>query len=98
MAGKRSIKKPKQPREHEYLSKDVEDRPPEDRKYRFRDNGKLDPDDQRRLEFKESLMSSVESSKGLEDYRKSDDEVGLHYSPPPKIALTIILTAEENVQ
>jgi hypothetical protein len=96
MAGKRSIKKPRQPREPEYLSKDVEDRPPEDRKYRFRDNRKLDPDDQRRLEFKELLLSSVESSNGLEDYRKSDDEVGLHCSPSPRIALTIIFTAEEN--
>lgn len=77
MAGKRNIKKPKGgKREHEYLRKDLEEgRPQEDRKYRFRDNGKLDPDDQRRLEFKNKLIDSVESSKGLEDFRKSEEDV-----------------------
>ncbi len=58
-----------------YLRKDVEDRPARDRKYRFRDGAILDPDDQRRVNFKTELLESVEGSEHLEDFRKSDGEV-----------------------
>ena len=80
MAGKRSIRKAidsKKKGNTQYLGKDVEDRsrPAKDRQYRFRDNRKLDPDDQRREEFKHKLMDGVERSKVLQEYRKSEDEV-----------------------
>lgn len=51
-----------------------EGRPQQDKKYRFRDQGTLDPDDQRRVEFKRKLLEAVDGS-NLERYRKSDDEV-----------------------
>jgi len=75
MAGKRSIKKT-QSREKDSFRKDVEDtRPQKDRKYRFRDHaGKLDQDDQRRVQFKELLLESVDNSH-MEDFRKSDEEL-----------------------
>lgn len=59
-----------------YLRKDIEDRgkPLHDRKYRFRDHGYLEPDDQRRVEFKKKLLAGVDRG-NLEGYRKSDDEV-----------------------
>jgi hypothetical protein len=58
-----------------YLSKDVEEgRPQQDRKYRFRDQASLDPDDQRRVEFKSKLLDGVDTS-DLERFRKSDEEV-----------------------
>ena len=72
MVGKRGTRSD-QSKESTYLRKDVEDQPPQDRKYRFRDNSKLDPDDQRRVEFKTKLLDGVEKSK-LEKYRKSDSE------------------------
>ena len=72
MVGKRGTRSD-QSKESTYLRKDVEDQPPQDRKYRFRDNSKLDPDDQRRVEFKTKLLAGVENSK-LEEYRKSDSE------------------------
>jgi hypothetical protein len=58
------------------LGKDIEDgvKPQGDRKYRFRDQENLEPDDLRRVEFKTTLLESVESSKYLEEYRKSDEE------------------------
>jgi nucleosome binding factor SPN SPT16 subunit len=57
------------------LRKDLESgRPAKDRKYRFRDNGHLEPDDQRRVEFKKKLLDSVEQS-DLESFRRSDEEV-----------------------
>lgn len=74
MVGKRGITNTN-PKESTYLQKDVEDRPPEDRKYRFRDQGTLDPDDQRRVMFKKQLLESVESSNYLQEYRKSEEEV-----------------------
>lgn len=79
MAGKRGTKSTQslKPNESSFLGKDVEDRPPQDRKYRFRDEGRLEPDDQRRVQFKAKLLKSAEDSKFLEDYRKSDDEVSL---------------------
>jgi hypothetical protein len=76
MAGKRATRA-RQHRESTYLRRDVEDRPPQDRKYRFRDGANLDPDDRRRVEFKTKLLESVESSKYLEDFRKSDSQVRL---------------------
>lgn len=80
MAGKRGTKRgssSSQVKESEYLRQDVETgRPPKDRKYRFRDNGNLEPDDQRRLEFKNKLLSAVEAgNKKLDGFRKSEDEV-----------------------
>lgn len=77
MVGKRGITTGTNPKESTYLRRDVEDgaRPPEDRKYRFRDNGELDFDDQRRVEFKRKLLESVEGSEYLQEYRKSEDEV-----------------------
>jgi hypothetical protein len=59
------------------LGKDIEDgaKPQRDRKYRFRDHENLEADDLRRVEFKTTLLKSVESSKYLEEYRKSDEEV-----------------------
>jgi hypothetical protein len=72
MVGKRGTRSD-QSKESTYLRKDVEDQPPQDRKYRFRDNSKLDPDDQRRVEFKTKLLDGVAHSK-LEEYRKSDSE------------------------
>jgi len=74
MAGKRATRREK-PKESTYLRKDIEDRPLQDRRYRFRDEAHLEPDDQRRVQFKNTLLDSVEKSKWLEDYRKSDDEV-----------------------
>ncbi|KAM3068877.1 hypothetical protein ACMFMG_004051 [Clarireedia jacksonii] len=57
------------------LRKDLESgRPAKDRKYRFRDNGRLEPDDQRRVEFKKKLLESVKRS-DLESFRKSDEEL-----------------------
>ena len=74
MAGKRTSKK-SQSKEKDSIRKDVEDgRPQKDRKYRFRDNGKLDKDDQRRVHFKNLLLDSVDKSH-LEQFRKSDEEV-----------------------
>jgi hypothetical protein len=76
MVGKRATKPPRdQGKESTYLRKDIEDRPSHDRKYRFRDQGSLDPDDQRRVEFKKKLLEGVERSERMESYRKSDDEV-----------------------
>lgn len=74
MAGKRATRSGK-PKESTYLRKDVEDKPQQDRRYRFRDEAHLEPDDRRRVQFKTTLLESVERSKYLEDYRKSDDEV-----------------------
>jgi hypothetical protein len=76
MVGKRATKPQRdQGKESTYLRKDIEDRPSQDRKYRFRDQGSLDPDDQRRVEFKKKLLEGVERSERMESYRKSDDEV-----------------------
>jgi hypothetical protein len=78
MAGKRgTTQRRKSAGSQTQLRKDIEDggRPQRDRKYRFRDQGHLEPDDQRRVEFKTTLLDSVESSKYLEDYRKSDEAV-----------------------
>jgi hypothetical protein len=83
MVGKRTINRSNSSgavKESTYLRKDVEGgRPPQDRKYRFRDEGNLDPDDQRRVEFKRKLREAVDGS-DLEGFRKSDDEVGLFFS------------------
>lgn len=84
MAGKRNIRRTVSPsqksndKKYEDRGKDVEDRtsrPEHDRKYRFRDHARLDPDDQRRVDFKQKLLEGVDASQGLEDYRKSDEEV-----------------------
>ncbi|ESZ94127.1 hypothetical protein SBOR_5481 [Sclerotinia borealis F-4128] len=57
-----------------YLRRDLEEgKPSEDRKYRFRDHGPLEPDDRRRMEFKKKLLDGVESS-SLEGFRKKDNE------------------------
>jgi len=74
VAGKRGTRS-RQLKESTFLQKDVEDRPPQDRKYRFRDESQLDPDDQWRVLFKKKLLDSVESSEYLEEYRKDDVEV-----------------------
>lgn len=95
MAGKRSIRRvasPSQKDDKKYEGKDVEDRgssrPAKDRKHRFRDQERdLEPDDQRRVEFKQKLMDSVESSRGLEDFRKSDEEVFIHTHMQDFVAL-----------
>jgi len=74
------------PRLSQFLNRDVEDsgRPEQDRKYRFRDNGDLDPDDQRRVEFKKKLLDGVENADAnSEAFRKSDEEVFL----PPQLNL-----------
>ncbi|KAE8448497.1 hypothetical protein EG329_009378 [Mollisiaceae sp. DMI_Dod_QoI] len=73
MVGKRGITSNQ--KEAEYLQKDVEDRPPQDRKYRFRDNGILEPDDQRRVLFKKKLLESVEGSEYMQDFRKSNEQL-----------------------
>ncbi|RDW92467.1 cation diffusion facilitator-like protein [Coleophoma crateriformis] len=72
MAGKRGIHgKPTD----EQIRRDLEQgRPRSDRKYRFRDHGYLEPDDQRRVEFKKKLMAGVDCS-NLESFRKSDEEL-----------------------
>jgi hypothetical protein len=76
MAGKRTTRKKSEQKDSTYLRKDIEDRPPQDRRYRFRDhNTNLDPDDQRRVQFKTKLLDSVESSKHLEDFQKSDSQL-----------------------
>jgi len=65
-------------KEGDAIRKDVEEtgKPQQDKKYRFRDNGVLEPDDQRRVEFKTKLLDSVDSADSkLERFRKSDDEV-----------------------
>ncbi|KAL2070360.1 hypothetical protein VTL71DRAFT_13386 [Oculimacula yallundae] len=49
-------------------------RPPRDRMYRFRDNGNLDVDDQRRVEFKKTLLAAIDQDK-MENFRKSEDEI-----------------------
>lgn len=86
MAGKRGTTiRRQQGKESTYLRKDIEDRPPQDRKYRFRDQGNLDPDDQRRLEFKKELLKSVEQSERLEGFRKSDDEVRRNFCRLPRL-------------
>jgi hypothetical protein len=73
MVGKRVVRPNGE--EPSYLRRDLEEgRPAKDRKYRFRDQDTLDPDDQRRVEFKRKLLDAVESS-DLEKFRKSDDEV-----------------------
>lgn len=78
MVGKRGVTRTNSTqKDSTYLWKDVEDRPLQDRKYRFRDQGKLDPDDQRRVQFKKQLLDSVESSSYLQEYRKSEEEVAL---------------------
>ena len=66
----------KSPKEIECDAKDVEERgrPQRDRKYRFRDNQELEPDDQRRVEFKKKLLDSVENAE-MERFRKSGEEV-----------------------
>ena len=74
MVGKRATKANKVSQESTYIRKDVEDRPQQDRKYRFRDQQNLDLDDQRRLKFKNLLLENVENS-SLEDFRKDDNEV-----------------------
>lgn len=77
MVGKRGISSSDEQaaKESTYLRKDMEEgRPQQDRKYRFRDQANLDPDDQRRVEFKRQLLAGVENS-DLERYRKSDEEV-----------------------
>lgn len=57
------------------IRRDLEEgTPSKDRKYRFRDHGPLEPDDQRRVGFKKKLLDSVEGS-NLENFRKTDDEV-----------------------
>ena len=62
------------------LRKDIEQgRPEPNRRYRFRDQENLDPDDQRRVDFKRKLLDALEGS-DLEGFRKSDDEV-----PPPPL-------------
>lgn len=103
MAGKRAIRRASTAattkNDHGHLGKDVEDRkspPAKDRQYRFRDNSQLDPDDQRRVEFKQKLMDGVERSRGLEEYRKSDDEV--KPSPPLSRAPLMSTTAQANAQ
>lgn len=82
MAGKRGTKtrhgrdaKTTAPKESEYLRRDLESgQPSKDHKYRFRDHGNLEPDDQRREEFKQKLLSAVDNG-DLEKFRKSDEEV-----------------------
>lgn len=66
----------KSPKEIERDAKDVEERggPQRDRKYRFRDNQELEPDDQRRVEFKKKLLDSVENAE-MERFRKGGEEV-----------------------
>jgi hypothetical protein len=84
MVGKRGVKRASTGvKESTYLQKDVEEgRPAQDRKYRFRDQGNLDPDDQRRVEFKSKLLAAVDSS-DLEGFRKDDEQVLLPLSPSP---------------
>jgi len=78
MVGKRGITSASTAqKEATYHRKDVEDRPPQDRKYRFRDLSKLDEDDLRRVQFKKQLLESVESSNYLQEFRKSEQEVCL---------------------
>jgi hypothetical protein len=82
--------KPLKSKASAYLSKDVEDRPPQDRKYRFRDEAHLEPDDQRRVQFKTKLLESVEGSKSLEVYRKSNSEVSFVTLDDPIVILKAI--------
>ncbi|KAL3422328.1 cation efflux family protein [Phlyctema vagabunda] len=59
----------------QHLRRDVEEgKPQNDRKYRFRDNGYLEPDDQRRVEFKTKLLHGVDRD-NLEAFRKRDGEL-----------------------
>jgi nucleosome binding factor SPN SPT16 subunit len=84
MVGKRNMRRTSSAKEATYLQDsaslrhDIEEgaqaRPQQDRKYRFRDQEHLDPDDQRRVEFKKKLLDAVESG-DLESFRKTDDEV-----------------------
>jgi len=75
MAGHRGTNQ--KPKESIYLRRDVEEgRPQQDRKYRFRDIAQLEPDDQRRVEFKKKLLDSANSSR-LEDFRTGDEEACL---------------------
>jgi hypothetical protein len=80
MVGKRGVVK--KPRVVTYLRKDVEEgRPAQDRKYRFRDQKNLDPDDRKRVEFKKLLLDGPDGvdgngrERGMEAYRRSDEEV-----------------------
>ena len=74
MVGKRGLDS-EATKDATYLRKDVEEgRPQQDRKYRFRDQDRLDPDDQRRVEFKKKLLDGVDGSH-LERFRKSNEEV-----------------------
>ena len=63
MVGKRTIRCDSGAKESAYIQRDVEEgRPQQDRKYRFRDHGNLDLDDQRRVEFKVQLLKVIEES------------------------------------
>jgi hypothetical protein len=77
MVGKRDINGTSQEavKESTNIRKDVEEgRLQQDRKYRFRDQGNLDPDDQRRVEFKKKSLVVVDEN-NLKRYKKSIDEV-----------------------
>jgi hypothetical protein len=88
MVGKRTINRNNSNsavKESTDLRNDIEEgRPPQDRKYRFRDQGALDPDDQRRVEFKRKLLDAVDGG-NLERYRKDDASVCLIPLPFPKL-------------
>ena len=80
MAGKRgtiTARQRKRSKDSTSLRRDLEEgtRPQGDHKYRFRDQSSLDADDRRRVQFKKTLLESVNRSKFLEEYRKSDEEV-----------------------
>ena len=64
MVGKRIVNRSNLAvKESIYLRRDLEEgRPQQDRKYRFRDQGHLGPDDQRRVEFKRKLLEAVGGS------------------------------------
>lgn len=77
MAGHRARSSSKPRRVHDVRT-DVENlgKPQKDRKYRFRDNGHLEPDDERRVEFKKTLLRSTNGpDANLERFRRSDEEV-----------------------
>jgi hypothetical protein len=71
-------KSPKEGRAFEGDTRDVESAggSQQDHKYRFRDNAELEPDGQRRVDFKKKLLDSVENADSkMERFRKSDEEV-----------------------
>lgn len=92
MAGHRGFKKPA---DSEQLRKDLENgRPQKDRKYRFRDavDGQLEPDDQRRVEFKQKLLEGCDGDR-LEEFRLDDEHVCI--SGPAAACLSTGLTVSQ---